>query len=259
MAESMDVDSDLIPGDDRGAIDAETAALMREVLASVGVVEESAEEVVVEPEPAPAPVPSPLTVTAAEPLVQPIVEPASSAVERESEPEAAPITIAPDPDETVIRASVAAPLPVSEFDHGQTAPRTVVFPDAPVSSIDDAVDFEQAATGEWRVFPSLPLALLVVLGVALGALTYLGISRETLGADTFGIDVYTYSLYALAAIGALCLVLIFPLWSVAKRRYPASENVFLKVLVRVLFVAAVCAAIWFAAVAFGRTSPMVIL
>lgn len=267
MVESKDPDSGLVPADDREAIDAETAALMREVLASVGAVEEPAEETVLEPvplgepiaelepveerpaEPEPVSTPVPMTELAATP---PVLE--------DSEPEgvfvAAP---APEPDDPVIRASVAAPLPVSEFGHGQTAPRTVVFPDAPVSSIEEAVDFEQAAMRNWRVFPSLPLALLVVLGVVLGALTYLGISRETLGAGTFGVDVYTYSLYALSAIGVLCLVLIFPLWSVAKRRYPASENVFLKVLARMLFIAAICAAMWFAAVAFGRTSPMALL
>ena len=270
MVGSMDPDAGLAPMDDRDGIDAETAALMREVLESVGSIGGSAEEGVVEPVPVeeplaelePASEPMRVAVPHSEPVLEPVPTPVPDP-ESASAPVAEPVdepdtTFAPESDGTVIRASVAAPLPVSEFDHGRTAPRTVVFPDAPVSSIDEAVDFEQAAMRSWRIFPSLPLALLVVLGIALGALTYLGISRETLGADTFGIDVYTYSLYALAGIGALCLVLIFPLWSVAKRRYPASENVFVKVLVRVLFVAFICAAIWFVAVAVGRTSPVVI-
>lgn len=299
MVDADRLDPSTVPGtsDD---IDAQTAALMEELLRSVGTAPAAVASEPSGSEPASEAVPVPGADPGADGTVAAFTDEPSTAAEpseavddgrglglsalgisipqitgpldRVAEPVDSPypvVAMDPVPDPLPAADLDAAPVaqePTSESGPGNRAlpseelkspPRPVVFPDKPLSSIDDALDFEQAVAGRVGRFPSLPLNLLLLAGIVLALATYVGLSREAAGATFGSLGVYDMSMYAVAGLAALGLILLIPLWLVARKRFVRDNAVFLQVLLRTVLVIAVIAGLWFLSVTAAQTWPLV--
>lgn len=130
------------------------------------------------------------------------------------------------------------------------APRTPFFTDKPVT-IDDAKDFSSLAERPREGIPKAPFVTVMLGGLGLSAYTTwltAGLPVDTALADS---EAYPTLIVAAAVLVGLSLFLVLPVWLVARTEVDDRPGLLTRILFRSSVAAAVSVALWLATLVVG--------
>lgn len=239
MEEPRDVSMPGVTQIEGSDLDAETIALMRDVLRDVKEASEKLAAAAISASDL-------LTSTGAMPAVSSVVVPTNA-----SEP-MSPEFAAPQPETPAARAQVyftttisnippATPTPCPP--EAAEPPRPMYFPDKPVD-IENARDFATLAELPKERMPRVPFVLFVIAGAVLAGFASWAVFQVPVGTSMLESQYYSATLLAAAALVALGLLMVLPVWLVARTEVSERPGLFTRVFFRSSLCTALVVLLW---------------
>lgn len=239
MEEPRDVSMPGVTQIGESDLDAETIALMRDVLRDVKEASEKLAAAAVSASDL-------LTSTGAMPVISAPVDQASAFAKPAPDAVTAPTEISAVRPPVYFTTTISNIPPVASVPCPPAAaepPRPMYFADKPVD-IEDARDFSTLTDLPRERVPRAPFVLFVIAGAALAGFASWSVFQVPVGASMLGSQYYPALLMAATVMVALGLLMVLPVWLVARTEVSERPGLFTRVFFRASLCTALVVFLW---------------